>query len=462
MTSAAKAVLDRAIIFLLAAVFVVQQFTHWEPLTLVLGSLVFIAVALLLPQIRGMTLWLTVSFMAGGALLMLLQKADARYWLEAASMNVTLVTLFVFAPLFGIPVRLPDYVAALKRFYDTNMRSRTVMFVGTQLLTQIMGAFINVGSIPVVYHLAFVKPQPGMSRLLANALNRGFAGAILWSPYFAAMALVTSALSLGWSSLIPYLLGLSAISLLVSMAVDYRGLRHKESEPAEAEWGEEAEGRAEPAAVQDKAAFPAGLGVYLASSIAVILVLERWIELPMVMLTCIAAVIFPLIWCLAKGGMATYRQGLVNHVTVTLPALRKEITLFLAAGFFSGSIGATGFGSSIPALLEPIPVPISLSFSVFTIVLIAMTSLIGLHPIVPVTILAGGVDPAAVHISPVYFAVLLLGSWAVSNPISPASAVNNLLAGLFKKSVFELARPNYKFTACMALVLVLYLLAVRM
>ncbi len=37
-------------------------------------------------------------------------------WFEAAGINVTLVTLFVFAPLFGIPVRLPEYVEALKRF----------------------------------------------------------------------------------------------------------------------------------------------------------------------------------------------------------------------------------------------------------------------------------------------------------------------------------------------------------
>ncbi len=128
----------------------------------------------------------------------------------------------------------------------------------------------------------------------------------------------------------------------------------------------------------------------------------------------------------------------------------------MAAGFFSGSIGATGFGV-VPVLLELIPLPISLSFSVFTVALITVTSMVGLHPIVLVTILATGIDPAVVQISPNYFAVLLLGSWGLSNTVSPASAVNNLLAGLFKKPVFEFALPNYKFAACMAVVLILYL-----
>lgn len=459
MTPTVKSTLEQAVIFSLAAVFIVQQLTHWEPLSLLLGSLVFIAIALLLPQLRGITLWLTVSFMAVGVMLLLLQKVDARFWFEAAGINVTLVTLFVFAPLFGIPVRLPEYIEALNRFYQTRVNNRSGLFAGTQLLTQIMGVFLNVGAIPVVYHVVFAKPHLGMSQLLANALNRGFAGAIFWSPYFAAMAVVTSSLSLSWSTLLPYLLGLSLISFLVSIAVDYKGLRYAEGTLSQTE-GEVID-QEEPAGNKGKSAFPAGLVVYLVSTIVVILVLERLAQLPMVLITCIAAVLFPLIWCLAKGVLATYRQGLANHVTVILPSLKKEMTLFLAAGFFSGSISATGFGASVPVLLELIHFPISLSFSVFTVVLITVTSMVGLHPIVLVTILATSIDPAIVHISPNYYAVLLLGCWGLSNTVSPASAVNNLLAGLFKKPVYELALPNYKFAVCMGVILLLYLVAVR-
>ncbi|MCA0756303.1 hypothetical protein KP806_14710 [Paenibacillus sp. N4] len=452
---AVKTVFERTIIFVLAAVFIAQQLTHWGPLAVLQGILVFIAIALLLPQLKGMTLWLSVSFMAVGVILLSVQKADAGYWLEAAGTNVTLVTLFVFAPLFGIPVRIPAYLEALNRFYETQVRSRSVLFVGTQLLTQIMGVFLNVGSIPVVYHIVFAKPQRGMTLLLANALNRGFAGAILWSPYFAAMAVVVSTLSVNWSTLLPYMLGLSFISIVVSLAVDVKGLRHS---------AEDVKGQVqseEPPAVKRKTSFPAGLGLYLLSAVVVVLVLERFVELPMVLITCMAAAMFPLIWCLAKGTMATYRKGLENHVTVTLPALKKEMTLFLAAGFFSGSFGATGFGAIIPGLLEPIPLPISITFSIVTIVLIMVTSMAGLHPIVPVTIFAAGIDPAAVHITPEYLAVLLLGSWGLSNTISPVSAVNNLLAGLYKKPVYDFAVPNYKFAACMAVMLLLYLIVIR-
>jgi hypothetical protein len=450
MVSAGKAAVERTIVYLIAAVYIIQQLTQLDQLTPLLGSLVFIAIVLLVPKLKGMTLWLTLSFMIVGAGLMLLRGAEAQAWFKAAGINVTVVTLFLFAPLFGIPVRLPEYVEALRRFYEANIRSKTGLFVGTQLLTQIIAVFINVGAIPVVYQMIFVKPLPGMSRLLANSLNRGFAGAVFWSPYFAAMAVVTSSLGLAWSSILPYMIGLSILSLLVSWVVDFRELRHAEAErPTQG-----------PVEKLSGAAFPFGLGLYLAAAIVVILVLEQTVELPMMMLICMTAVVFPLVWCIAKKSMDIYSHGLNNHFTVMFPALQKEITLFLAAGFFSGSIGATGFGASVPEWLAHIPLPVSLSFSVFTIALIAGTSIVGIHPIVPVTILAGGIDPASVHISSMYFAVLLLGGWGLSNPISPATAVNNLLAGLFKKQVIEVAASSYKFAGGMAIALLIYLVFV--
>ena len=230
MSSAIKAALERTIVFSIAAVYIVQQLTHLDMLTPILGSLVFIAITILLPKLKGITLWLTVSFMVIGSVFMLFREADARVWFKAAEINVTIVTLFLFAPLFGIPVRLPEYVEALKRFYEAKLSSKTGLFAGSQLLTQIMAVFINVGSIPVVYQMVFVKPQLGMARLLANAMNRGFAGAIFWSPYFAAMTLVTSSLHLSWSSIFPYVIGLAILSLFVSWMVDFRELRQAEME----------------------------------------------------------------------------------------------------------------------------------------------------------------------------------------------------------------------------------------
>lgn len=454
--------MERAILFSTAAVFIVEQLTNTGSLTYMIGGLVFVAIFLRLPSLKGMTFWLTAVFSFAGIVLLSMRAAEAKVWFEAAGANVTIVTLFLFAPLFGIPVRLPAYVNSLKRFYEANFRSSTALFVGTQLLTLILCVFINVGSIPVVYQMVFVRPRPGMSLLLANAMNRGFAGAILWSPYFAAMTLVTTALQVSWSSVLPHMLVLAIMSLCISLAVDFRQLHSAEAglaEPPAQLLPKDKEAFSSKAEKKgQRAAFPYGLGVYLIASMAVVFILERLLDLPMVLIICLSALLFPLLWCLASGKASFYRQGVHHHVTATLPALQKEIALFLSAGFFSGAIGVWQIGTAVPAILDKIPLlPVPVLFSMLTVVLIVGTSALGIHPIVLVTILAGGIDPAAMQMSPDQFAVLLLGSWAISNPVSPASAVNNLLAGLLKRSVFELASPNYKFAVCMGGVLFLYL-----
>jgi hypothetical protein len=396
---------------------------------------------------------------------MILNKADIKEWFDAASVNVTVATLFVFAPLFGIPVRFPGYVAALKLFYEKKLTSRTGFFIGSQLLTQLLGVFINVGSIPVVYHLASVNSRFATVSILSNALNRGFGGAIFWSPYFAAMALVTTALHISWTTILPYALGLSLLSVAVSLIVELPSLRSNtermdvidelpSSVPAQPERSEVA-----PSSLL-RALW--SLGFYLVLAITTVIVLEQALGQPIVLITCMVAVLYPLLWCLLTGAMATYRQGIKAHVTLTIPSLKKEITLFLAAGFFSGAIGGTSFGLWVPKLLTMVPLPIPFTLVVSAVILITGTSLVGLHPIVLVTIFATGIDPASLGISPLFLALLLLGSWGISNPVSPASAVNNLLSGLLKKDVFELAAGNYKFVAVMVILIPAYLLILRL
>lgn len=484
MGQSKKFILDRWLALMLALTYIAQQLTHWPSLGYAVGGLALAVIGLLLRQLRGTALWLTLVFMAGGAVSLLLQQAPLAVWLKAASMNATLVTLFVFAPLFGIPVRLPEYYAALERFYEQRLRSSGGLFIGTQLLTQLLGAFINVGSIPVVFYLVYVKPRaPELSRLLAAAMNRGFGGAILWSPYFAAMTLIVSSLPVSWSQLLPHLIALSLLSVAASLLVDASRLQRASAAPQPAAGAADGtdNGAAPQAAARSlrqsplpplpterltaagegaPAGFPPGLAAYLLLAVGAILLLEQLTAMPMILITCLGATLYPLLWCMLKRELPTFRQGLSNHFQVTLASLQKELTLFLAAGFFSGAISGLGVGSAIPWLLERLPLPIAISFSLLTVAAVGLSSLIGLHPIVAVTILVTSIDPASVGLSTVAFAIVLLGSWALSNPISPASAVNNLLAGLLKQPVFGLARANYRFAAVMALALLLYVLLV--
>lgn len=93
--------------------------------------------------------------------------------------------------------------------------------------------------------------------------------------------------------------------------------------------------------------------------------------------------------------------------------------------------------------------------------LIVLTAVVGIHPIVVVTIFVTSIKPEMIGFSPELFAVLLLASWGVSNTISPSTAVNNLLANLLKVDVFVLSiHWNFKYVSIMLFVIPVYLIII--
>src|SRR5690554_4504032 len=194
--------MEQILIMSLGIMYIIQALTEFAWLTWVLGGLVFAIIIFLLPQLRGSIMYLTAFFLILGAGILIVQKASLAVWIQSASINIAIVTLFVFAPLFGIPIRFPQYIRAISHLYETKIKGIYSYFVGSQLITNTLGIFLNVGSIHVTHQLASIHPFSRYPGLLVHTLSRGFAGALLCSPYFAAMAIVCSALNLSWTSIL--------------------------------------------------------------------------------------------------------------------------------------------------------------------------------------------------------------------------------------------------------------------
>lgn len=477
-----------AVCYLAAAVFPAPWLTSLQ------SVLVLMAILLLLPRLRGAIRIMVVMFIATGAAILLAYRASPHVWLASLNINVTLATLFLFAPLFGIPVKMPRYTEAIRGLFHRHVAGKAAFFWGTQLITQLLAVVISVGSISVVHHLVTASPYAKSVRLLATAMHRGFSAAVLWSPYFAAMAVVTSSLSVEWTSLLPCMFGLILIYLVLSHLTEMKQLADESrlARPLAAAAGERGGAEAYAAAARERseagpyaaaageqsgagayaavAGYPSGengakpigkpllhLAAYLGLAISLVLLLEMGASVPIVLAVCLVALVFPLIWCLASRSMTTFRQGILTHLDKTIPSLSKEIVLFLSAGFISGAVGVTPAGRLVPELLASLPVSLPLLFSYFALLLILVSSYLGLHPIVAVTILVTNVDPASVGITPASYAVILLGGWSLSNMISPASAVNNLIANLLGRSVVEISRLNIGYSLVMAAILPMYL-----
>ncbi|MEW9672427.1 hypothetical protein [Ammoniphilus sp. 3BR4] len=414
---------------------------------IILGVIVWV-----MPRIRGSTLMISGVMLIVAVGLMFYYEASVQEWLQSMRVNLTLVALILFVPLLGIPVRAGGYVEALKWVLSRRMNEPSFFYVGSKLLTHILGVVLNIGAVSIVHQLTQAS-NIYSSRLVANALNRGFVSSIFWSPYFSAMALILSQLHIAWSSIVLYSLGLALMSMVVGFSLDLPLIRSKDQRRGE----EPVEGMGDIPFLRTKRKV-IELFLLLFLVMGLVLLMEMMISYSMVLIICLVSLIFPLLWCSLSGKGAFWAEEFQQHVYVGIPRMKKEIVLFLIAGFFSGAFVQAELSEHLIGLMNAVFGSFSLGAAIFISLLIVLSAVVGLHPIIMVTILATSIEPELIGFSPEYFAVLLLASWGISNTVSPATAVNNLLAHLLKVDVFELSiRWNLKYALIMLLLIPFYL-----
>lgn len=375
--------------------------------------------------------------------------------MEGARVNLTLVTIFILTPLLGITVRTGGYVEDLKIVLQKLRNNAVFFYISTACLTHMLGVVLNIGSVSINHYLTSVS-NVRSARLIANALNRGFATTIFWSPYFSAMALIVGQLKIAWASIVLYLLGYAVLSLAIGFLLELREMKKEKQRIKEL-----IETDHEPLSAEEmKKVYKKNgeLVFLLIATMALVLLLERFPPFSMVLSICFVALIFPLVWCALKGNLKEYRHEVNNHLTKTLPGLRQEITLFLTAGLFSGVFVHSPWSGAMAGFFNSHfgHSPVFMTFAISLAII--CTAIIGLHPIISITIFATGIDPALIGLTREHFAIMLLASWGISVTVSPATAVNHLLAVALKKSVVDISlKWNWKYAAILIFLLPFYL-----
>lgn len=443
---------------ILIALVVIGYFSSYfytnHALLMGLSILIFIILIIVLPTLSGSSRILTYTLAVTAVFLFIITGASFSEWIEGIRINLTLVTIISFVPMLGIPIRQGNYLEALQVSFRKLNDSVTFLFLGSQFLTHVIGIVLNIGSISIMHYLSQATNIPS-NRLLVNAINRGFITALMWSPYFSSMALVLSHLPIRWSSIALYLLGIVIISFIVSTLVEWKRIKEAEKQVREDSPNEVQPSQMDETLAKKKTA---ECFLLLFLMILTVFIIERVTTFSMVVIICSVAVLFPALWSIIFRKPGAYQEEIKTHIFKSLPGMKKEIALFFVAGFFSAGFIQTNLSSSIVGAMNQLFGSFTMGLTFSITLLIIVTAVVGLHPIVTVTIFVTSFNPESLGISPAYFAVLLLSSWGISNTLSPASAVNNLLSNFYQLKITDVSyRWNVIYVLIMALILPIYL-----
>lgn len=438
----------------LALGYVVIELTEWDWFSKIISGFIFLFIIFSLPSLKGAVARIILIMIVLTILILFQEKNVWSIILDGARVNLTLVTIFILTPILGITVRTGGYIEALKIVLKKLKNNVMFFYLSTSLLTHSLGVVLNIGSVSINHYLTSVS-NVRSPRIIANALNRGFTTTIFWSPYFSAMALIVSNLNISWGEIVGYAIGYSLLAFTFGFLFELKQIFKEQKNLLVPE---EQQLKEEKIEVQRVKAKMIELIFLILIMMLLVLALEHFTSFGMVLSICLVSIIFPISWCSLKGTFSGYKEELQRHLTTTLPNLQKEITLFLTAGLFSAAFVHSQWSDRIVTVLNEVfghsPILMMLILSIVIIV----TAIFGLHPIIVITILVTSIDPSQVGLSKEAFSVTLLASWGIANTLSPATAVNNLLAHSLNQPIMDVSlRWNWKYAMTMMILLPIYL-----
>ena len=306
--------------------------------------------------------------------------------------------------------------------------------ISTWASVQLLGAVINMSAVFVVGDKLQRLSQKMSSEQLA-ILTRALTSAGWWSPFFASVAV---ALSVAPNAAFHHLAMIGVPIALMACALSCWEFKRK---------GVTAHFVGFPISLQSLM-FPVVL--------AVLVLIFHYYVMPDIAILAIVTLLSPVsvvTLLVLKSGPRHSRQRLRDHAHFRLANMSNELSLFLAAGFLTTTVGLAlkGWLGSEWSLFEHFG-----AFEAYLCYLaICGIALLGLHPIVGISLMSSFVPYTEVNNT--LLAFVSLCSWAVGTSISPLSGINLSISGKYGVDNYQLAKYNWFYGALMSVLVAIAL-----
>lgn len=418
------------LILSMAAVYLLHSFLPFHFLTVMLALITTVVFIINLPGTRPAPKYFTILMFSVGLMIHLQMGRSFDVWMDSVITNVPLITLIMLVPLISIPLKMGGFINSVHEYMIRLARRPRKLFMGITFFLFSLGPVLNLGSIRLIHEI--VHDLNMKSSFLARAYLTGFSTVILWSPYFASVALVLYYLDIPVSEYIPVGLPIAFLQWVIGNLI-FRVIACKKKEVAATGDHPVPEYPVSPfhrRHVQQ-------LAVLILILMAIVLLLETLTGWSMMLLVSLVAILFPLVWVLFDRRFSEWRTHIEQFRDQSVPRTNNEIVMFISAGVFGKALTGTVVADMISAAVQQLS---SISFLVLAMAIVLVMFLLtfmGIHPIVIVIPLLTQIDPATVGATPAALALVFMLAWAISAVSSPVNPLNLLVSGSVNESAIR-------------------------
>ncbi len=447
------------VLFLL--IYLTREFVHNDFLSYIFALVLLLLVIQAFPKSVGSNRIISLILFGVGIAALIASGSDVEQWITAFTANSGLVAFFLSLPLFAITLTYKDYRYSINDLFEQKIKSKSGFLILVSWISLLTSTILNVATDYMLFDLLKRSAKHyGAKQDFYRALVRGNMGAALWAPNYIAVATVLTCTGLDWLTIAPggFLLGM--LYMLLSNAAtffSYRFGKNKETVLPDVFEEQDAKEEEQGSETEKGISAPAGsLGHLLYVLLGLILVVASFnlfSSLSILTIIVVTAIIYPLLLAVVFQKITVYKEQLVIYFKTKLPGIKNEVVLFASIGFFGKALELTGIGSGIYSYLPLEKIPFT-GLAIFAVIIfMGIVSMIGVHPIVSVSILSSLLVPAEMGISSVIFAYMLLTGYIVAVSSSPFSGVSLTMAGITGENSWNVVpRLNICFNLVLATV----------
>jgi len=355
------------------------------------------------------------------------------------------LVLFFAIMWLQTPAAASPALQAVQRTVVSQPPGRRFLYLAAS--AHLLGAVLNVAGLVLLSTMVERQKDPVLQRRMASALMQSYVVAAAWSPFFVGVVVILIALpELDWSDAVSG--GMPLAIICIACAWGYDRLRYRR--PAGA-----AQTPTTPA-VRLGAVHVGHLVAVFGSLIVAVIGTVEWTGQSLPVVLGFVAPPFGMAWmAMVKRPTVGPRRcafNLARSVIARAAGLRSEALAFtassivgvgIAAGFPTEALSglADGGGWIIAGLVFGV---LGLGF-------------LGMHPLVPVIIVAEALPPDVLGLPVKIVGMCLLGAWGLTTLISPVSGTTLMMSRFVPVSSYVIAwRWNPPFTVLAAAAVTLF------
>ncbi len=400
-----------------------------------------------IPFVRRMTQIVSIVLVLAGVYFFYSKQMNVFYAVSGFGHNINLLTLFILVPLIGVYISTAGYLTALKEYLEQSTQKKHPYRLSF-MLTALMGAVLNIGSMAIVNRIAEGSFQSFYRTKLLLVVLRTFGFCMIWSPYFVNVGLVLFVFNVGWKEIagVGFIIGLLYLCICFFF---FKGIHFSHDVHYNNEENNDFSGTKH--TIRPFVFFFVGLFVLSFFFDAVT-------NLPMLTIVCLLGLFYPLVWAVLTKQWIDYIHDVIEFMLQSFSRLKNELVIFISAGFFGRALAETNAGQVISQSIYDWSLGSVFMMSVLVIVLSILLALIGIHPVVIVIGIGGSLSPSVFGVSAAYMAMLLLVAWTLATQLSPFSGSVLMASSLAKRSPVDFSKQNIAFvaTSVVLLSIVLY------